>query len=563
MFGMDGDDFMSGETGNDRMIGGAGQDTMLGGGGDDTIAGRSGDDIMFGASSAGGAVDMDRFRIAQDATATVTFMGESAGYKNALGVYKIADDGSIYDVEIVFANASLQGSGGDLVSGESSVDVDVSAGDRLGFFVVPNGYSQSGMAALLSDSEGSFAFVDDEGNPGNVDGNSELTLVHRDADGNETDMRSQYGTSVFHSVMGENGAMNRDGMDHVRAEADTQAGTVEIGFEDLMNGGDKDFDDSVFVIDLGVTNTALLPRPEGDGVPSSDNDRIIGGQGDDIAFGMRGDDVVRGGQGDDQLWGNSGNDDLRGGAGNDQIAGGSGNDAIRGQGGNDVIKGNTGDDTIAGNGGADDIQGNSGNDVIADGGGHDTVSGGSGDDIFIAGSGRDLYDGDSGFDTIDYSGAKRGLTVDLSKHTVRGMGRDEVWSVEKLIASDFDDTIKADKRDNVIEAGAGNDVIRGLGGEDLLSGGDGSDMFVWAAKDIIFEGEHLGVDTITDFSIEDGDVLDLSRVVESGDQLLLTDNASGSLLSVQLGDQMVDVAQLDGVFGASVDTLLSDGMILA
>ena len=71
-------------------------------------------------------------------------------------------------------------------------------------------------------------------------------------------MKSQYGTS---SVPQPGPSLNDDGgYDHVKAETDVMAGTVKIGFEDLWNGGDKDFDDSVFVIEIGQTNAALCCR---------------------------------------------------------------------------------------------------------------------------------------------------------------------------------------------------------------------------------------------------------------------------------------------------------------
>ena len=47
--------------------------------------------------------------------AHVTFLDENAGYRNTLGYYKIADDGTISDVRIIFADASAQGSGGALI----------------------------------------------------------------------------------------------------------------------------------------------------------------------------------------------------------------------------------------------------------------------------------------------------------------------------------------------------------------------------------------------------------------------------------------------------------------
>ena len=565
LVGTEGADFIAGEGGNDRLVGRDGDDVILGGGGDDVIRGQVGNDILFGNSSIGGAVDLDKFRIGQDATATVTFLGETAGYKNVLGVYKYDAEGNVYDVEILFENASLQGSGGSLVKGESSVTFDVAEGDRLGFFVVPNGYAKAGMAEVLGRDGASYKLVDTNGEPANVANGAALKLVQVDANGSETDINSQYGTEIFHSLQ----APNQDGLVHATASVDTKAGTVDIGFEDLWKGGDNDFDDSIFRVDIGVTNAALLPRPQqSEAAPSTDDDDIAGGVGNDTLFGMRGNDLLRGGAGDDLIYGNSGDDDIRGGKGDDDLYGGSGDDIVRGGAGNDTIDGNSGDDVIYGGSGNDTIKGSSGNDWIADGGGHDIVSGGSGDDFFLAGGGRDFYDGDSGFDTIDYSNARRGIDADLSKHTVTGLGRDELWSVEGLIGSSHDDQIKGDKRDNVLNGGAGDDVIRGLGGADTLVGGAGADRFQWLAKDVVFDGEHLGVDTILDFSFEDGDQLDLSKMIDGSpasiaDIVKLTENANGTLVSLSLGGQVVDVVQLDGHNGLDADDMLADGFILA
>lgn len=542
-----------GQGGGDDIQGGGGEDVIHGGGGDDRVDSGAGNDTVFGASSSAGNVDMDRFRVAEDTTATITFEGESAGYRNTLGLYRIDADGAIAGVEIVFANASLNGSGGNLIGGESAVSVDLAAGERLGFFVVPNAYSKGGMADLLTEEGASFKFVDADGNPANVNNGGPVSLVQTSAEGVETMVRSQYGTQVFHSIT----SLNGDNYDHVTGEVDVQAGSVRIGFEDLWNGGDKDFDDSVFTVDMGVTNAALLPR-ESSGASESDNDVITGGFGNDDLYGMRGDDDVSGGEGDDRVWGNSGNDLLEGNDGNDEVYGGSGDDILYGNAGNDRISGNTGADQIFGGEGDDVIEGNSGDDIIADGDGNDRSSGGSGNDRFVASSGDDFYKGGSGFDSLDYSWSRTAIDMDLSKHTVTGFGADEVWSVEQVIGTRGDDTMKGDKRDNDLQGGTGSDMIRGLGGADVLSGGGGNDRFVWYAKDVVdaTSGEHLGVDTITDYAVGDRIELngflggqsfaDLSEVVR------LTDGEQGATLSVSLGGEFVDVATLDGVAASDV-----------
>ncbi len=564
--GTKGDDILFGEGGNDVVRCGAGDDRIHGGGGDDILRGNAGNDTIFGAATAGGSVDMDKFRIFEDVKGTVTFNGESAGFKNTLGMYKISESGEIYDVQILFANASLRGSGGNLVAGQSSVDVDLKAGDQVGFFVVPNAYSQRGMSQLLNDENAQFKFVGKDGGPANVNDGTEIKLVQVNEKGVETIVKSQYGDSVFHSFGGADGGLNGDKFNHVTGDIDTATGSIKIGFEDLKGGGDKDFDDSVFTFNIGQTNTALLPKEDTGIERSSDDDKIAGGKGDDDLFGMSGDDVVRGGSGDDRIWGNSGDDKLFGGKGDDEVRGGSGDDKLAGNKGNDYLDGNSGDDFLSGGAGDDELWGNSGNDTFKDGRGNDKSFGGSGDDVFLAGAGNDYYQGGSGFDTLDFSQAKQGITADLSKHIITGFGKDEVWSVEKLIGSNFDDVIKGDKRANEIVGGDGDDQIRGLGGADVFTGGAGNDVYTWMAKDVVDQktGEHLGVDRITDF--EKGDTIDIRKILNDQDAddlselVKVTDGEKGAMVSVSIEGEFVDVVIVEGV---SSDDLLSDGLILA
>ncbi len=226
MKGSAGNDVMYGEGGKDVLAGNEGDDRIHGGGGNDTIDGADGNDILFGAANAGGTVDMNKFTIAEDITARITFQGESAGYKNTLGMYKIGKDGTIYDVEILFANASLKGSAGNLIAGKSAVDIDLAAGERIGFFVVPDAYSQSKMSKLLDDANGSFKLVGADGKPANVDATGEMKLVHTADNGVETLIKSAYGNSLFAS----NDAKNGDGLEHTVAAVDT---TVRPGQDRL------------------------------------------------------------------------------------------------------------------------------------------------------------------------------------------------------------------------------------------------------------------------------------------------------------------------------------------
>jgi Ca2+-binding RTX toxin-like protein len=312
------------------------------------------------------------------------------------------------------------------------------------------------------------------------------------------------------------------------------------------------------------------------------NDVLHGGGGDDYMYGgtiptgevkpphvvtEADNDELYGGDGNDHMWGNAGDDKLYGETGNDVMSGGKGNDLVDGGVGDDVLSGNTGDDTLVGGDGDDMLSGNADNDTFHDGDGNDTVVAGSGDDVAFAGEGDDTYNGNSGFDTIDFSGAKGGMTIDVSKKTADGMGHDTFWNFEKIVGSAFDDTMKGSKSAEWLVGGDGNDALRGMEGADTLTGGAGRDTFQWMAKDLVSPtGKLLGVDVVTDFSSDD--VLDLRKVVGSGwtdigQVVSVHDDGQSSHVTARIGEAWVQVVTLEGVTGLNVHDMLHDGMLLA
>lgn len=102
---------------------------------------------------------------------------------------------------------------------------------------------------------------------------------------------------------------------------DIDSGTLRIGFEDLRNIGDGDYDDVVVDVKIaGHTGTET--------VNVADNDVINGGAGNDVIDGGYGNDTLLGGEGNDTLSGGQGADVLDGGAGADHLYGGTGVDTF-------------------------------------------------------------------------------------------------------------------------------------------------------------------------------------------------------------------------------------------
>lgn len=159
----------------------------------------------------------------------------------------------------------------------------------------------------------------------------------------------------------------------------------------------------------------------------------------------------------------------------------SGNDTFYLSGDADKMSGFAGNDVLHAGGGNDTVFGDTGNDTLFGQGGFDRLLGGSGSDMIIGGSGRDFLAGQGSSDNLSGGGGA---------DTLRGGGYGDVLS-----GGTGGDRLFGDK---------GADTLSGDAGRDKLTGGDGPDRFVFA--------NGFGHDTITDFSANDHEDIDLSHV---------------------------------------------------
>jgi len=614
-------DIISAKAGDDLAIGSNGNDEVWGGSGDDILYGNPGNDVLYG-SGGPNYVPATTFTLTEDYPVSVIFSGETAGYRNSFGYYKVdAETGTLQNASIIWENASILGSGGSLITGESSASLDVSAGETFGIFIISNGFSYNDFDDFES---GQYEFRNADGTTATLSSTAP-DLWHIGEDGTETKIWAPNG--IYHTAgYGENAAINADGLEHTVGVMKADVGTVTIGFEDLYGLGDKDFDDSVFTLDVGPANANFInahynigsedeEAPPGDGLDTpavvfSDNDILYGGSGSDELHGKSGNDqlfgdsgsdelhggsgadLLNGGSGKDVLYGNSGDDNLDGGSSNDLLYGGSGNDTLQGGSavdtlhgnsgddvldggsghdqlfggsgddqldggvGSDELHGNSGNDTLNGGSGSDDLFGGSGNDILSGGSGADNIQGGGGNDTIFTGSGHDTVNGGSGIDTVDYSDLDSGVRIDLHGKRTAGGDSDSLISVENAIGSDFDDWFRGDLRDNALDGGGGYDTIRGNKGSDQLTGGAGGDEFLWFTSDL--DGS---VDTILDFSAIEGDVLNLSNVLnpefDFDVSLFLSFNDNGEDTTIGIdadggGDSFTDFAILEETTGITL-----------
>ena len=522
-----GDDSVWGGAGDDVIDGGAGDDTLVGGSGADTVTGGTGDDLIMGDGNdnPGG-----------DNAGEVIFETEEAGFINVLGIYQVdPETGEIFNVQIAFPEVNLASEGGPLNPGDSFA-YDMGAGATVGTFIVTDGFSLNNLAGL---GAGSFVFENAAGGTA-VLGDATPVLVHIAEDGTRTEID---GATYHSAAFGDNAAMNPDGLVHVRGLSDNGDGSFTIGFEDLPDLGDQDFDDPVITVRLTEGSTLLTPDLDAtndpdDGAPG--DDVLDGGDGDDTIDGGEGDDTITGGDGDDSVTGGDGDDDIdtsgpdaapdRGGPGvdpdedpendRDWVDGGDGNDNITTGDDRDTITGGAGDDTI--DSGIDDdlVDGGAGNDVITGGEGNDTVDGGAGDDIIdTSGPDHPSFDAplpDRGFPPLVPADADPDNDRDLvfggdgndliatgdDNDTIDGgAGNDTIWGgldpslPDALNIPDATDPVPDNGRD-LIDGGDGNDVIFGQDDDDTIFGGAGDDTIDAGIDDDVVDGG-AGNDVIT------------------------------------------------------------------
>uniref|UniRef100_UPI000B546CA7 VCBS domain-containing protein n=1 Tax=Cobetia sp. QF-1 TaxID=1969833 RepID=UPI000B546CA7 len=183
----------------------------------------------------------------------------------------------------------------------------------------------------------------------------------------------------------------------------------------------------------------------------------------------------------------------------------------------DVLIGTTGSDSLSGTGISDQIVGLSGNDTLRGLAGNDTLVGGSGDDRLEGGSGNDNLQG-----------------------------------------------------------GAGNDTLIGGTDNDILTGGDGADIFMWMNGDDANSLGGTATDTITDFSVAGGDVLDLSDLLQEDEDAnslssflhFESDGAGGTNISISAdgtdGDnvtQEINLSDVDLTSGGDTDTQIIQSLL--
>ncbi|WP_169544427.1 cadherin domain-containing protein [Sneathiella aquimaris] len=215
--------------------------------------------------------DAEGLVINHQSDATVTFQGEGAGYRSAIGAYQINTDGTITDVQLLWGDASSN----KLTAGESQATYEgIEAGSQLGFFVIANGFSDlpddavSGDGNTISET-GTWMYVSPDFDPASQSPEDHKYNVNSDTGSPQLIYIEQDGTihttdgNVYHSLNQYEFNADREdgGGQHFIAGVDQENGVLNFGFEDLWGGGDADFDDGMFSVEIDSRDLVDVPNP--------------------------------------------------------------------------------------------------------------------------------------------------------------------------------------------------------------------------------------------------------------------------------------------------------------
>ncbi|NIX75154.1 calcium-binding protein [Microvirga terricola] len=313
---------------------------------------------------------------------------------------------------------------------------------------------------------------------------------------------------------------------------------------------------------------AFAAYGEANGDTYTDIDGLIGTSKNDWLGGNANANLLRGGADNDFLWGMGGADTLEGGDGWDTASysyaaagvtvnlGGLYGILNTGEAAGDVF------DSIEG------LLGSAHDDLLIGDAKDNKLEGGFGSDTLIGGAGADRFYGsfetdqtDSGIDVVTYQYAASAISFDMT-YSIVEVGEaagDRFTSIEKVIGSDYNDTMGGNMHAQTFVGGAGNDEFWGYNGADSLDGGDGID---WACYELNSAAVEVNLETgLGKGGQAEGDVLtkvEALRGTANGDKFI--GNSEANILDGRAGaDTMSGAAGDDTYYVNESGDLVEEG----
>ena len=530
LWGMGGNDVLSGREGEDMLYGGAGDDSLMGGDEDDTLEGGPGADELTGgmgddrASYAGSMMGVT-VRLHASQAMGGDAEGDTWGDTVTVPYTVPAEDPEDPDVEMeetVPDIINLTGSGmADILAGDSR-DNEISGGggdDKI--------YGGPGGGDDMLDGDGGddmlFGGRGDDTLSGGM-GNDMLnggSGADKFMGGGGNDMI--YADLMDTAIDGgeDEGGMDMDTVSFAKL-VDMAVGTSAAPF--LLGGPNVVYNASEGA--YGTFDQADPPVFTADttGIDAVGIEHVIGTDEDDYITGSNdAAEEIEGGDGGDTLNGGTGtgdtvsyeNSDRRvrvdldaGGTTEASVSGGHATgdtvtnfENVKGSAHGDVLEGIDGDattgagSTLWGLGGDDSLVGRAGDDTLVGGAGADELDGGTAQ----ASTGAE----NSQHNTLSYAGSDAAVMVNLESVTVSGghaEGDDietyeytddkgtttgdnptaddedvDIATFTNVTGSDHNDRLTGDRFGNHLVGGDGNDTLRGGAGPDVLEGNKGAD----------------------------------------------------------------------------------------
>jgi len=626
--GGEGDDNITGTASSDFILGRGGQDNIYGLGGDDIIDGNDGPSSIYG--------DAGNDQIATARGPATVYGGANAdlisvGFYDTASLLNIfGEDGD--DVIVTSIRELLDGSA---ISGGSGLDrIFIGGGGALPYaeaYVRPivQDFYQSISGIEIWHLTGYYTLLDY--NKISYSTTAPQGFLVGGLGPRSDDYIDNYPTHINDTLFWEMVVEITD--DNLK---DVSGDTIVFYAGGYEGGGQ-----SVRVDGSAVTSGSLIfrePNSLYSDIPINWSYALnhIGGGGADAMYGGREDDQFRGNGGNDYFEGGDGLDvfvlsgpaanysvtevlynkfvvrDLVGGDGEDtivdvnilrfsdgdvpiviagmDIVGDDTDEELNGTEAADRIAGSGGNDTLNGKGGHDILLGGNGADTLYSEDGNDVVDGGADNDLIIGGSGKgnDLLKGGDGTDTVKYTSAMSGITVDLVASTARGtaagdaagIGSDTLEAIENIIGGNHDDIITGNEGANELAGMDGADALSGGGSSDSLRGGSGGDRFEFSAnlsasnidriRDMEIGRDKIVLDLSIFTSLREGSLKKAALIADKGAKKakdskdrIVYDEKSGKLYYDQDGKGGKNAVQFAKLDGSPDDLSHKDFMVVA
>ena len=511
-------DTITGTIDWDEIHGLAGSDTILGGVGYDTIFGDDGDDWLETGDS---EYEWNGVEILHGGAGNDTLIGQSE-YTSLYG-----DDGDDLligaDFELIYwvtIDNLYGGNGNDTLIGGLGFD-NLTGGAGNDYYVIHEEFDDDGFYYDTYTGFTDDIFEDANGGRDTVEAWLSFALPANFEDLVLKAGASGTGNAVANLITAHNGGASLSGL----AGNDTLIGgtgndTLDGGLgNDSMTGG---LGNDLYVVNY---STDIITEAAGGGtdtVRSSTNwtlaatfEHLELTGGATHGTGNSGANRITGSILGNRLIGGDGNDTLDGGGGNDELFGDAGNDSMIGGAGADTFEGGAGADTMNGGANGDSFTVRDAGDLVVEAlnEGTDTVTAyisytltPNVEKLILFGAAAINGVGNDLGNTLTGSYVANTLSGGLGNDTLYGAGGGDTLNGDAGV-----DTLNGDAGADRLNGGDANDMLRGGAGRDVLSGGLGADRFIWDDGEFGLSST-VGADLIIDFSVAEGDKIDLALV---------------------------------------------------